>query len=310
MQKRKLQVFVSSTFIDLKEERQSAVEAILNAGHIPAGMELFKAGDESQWNIIKDWIEESDVYMLIVGGRYGSIEPKSGKSYTQLEYEYAIELEKPFFAIVLKDDWTDKKAKKKGVKIEDIKEVHNLSKLQEFKATVLKKIVKFAEDLKDIKLAVGESLNEMSRRDNLKGWVKADDTDYSSISEELARLSRENSELKSQLIELNKEDKINGMEISEMIEYLKNIKVENSIRLIYPSEGVAYRPTNLLELLMSLWKNMPSIDTNQITRQEELLSLINLNLIKQDATMTENGSRIITYILKNDIEWRKFITLN
>jgi hypothetical protein len=78
MQKRKLQVFVSSTFIDLKEERQSAVEAILNAGHIPAGMELFKAGDESQWNIIKDWIEESDVYMLILGGRYGSIESKSG----------------------------------------------------------------------------------------------------------------------------------------------------------------------------------------------------------------------------------------
>lgn len=213
-QKRKLQVFVSSTFIDLKEERQSAVEAILNAGHIPAGMELFKAGDESQWNIIKDWIEESDVYMLIVGGRYGSIEPKSGKSYTQLEYEYAIDLGKPFFAIVIKDDWTDKKAKKKGVKIEDFKEVHNLSKLQEFKATVLTKIVKFAEDLKDIKLAVGESLNEMSRRENLKGWVKADDTDYSSISEELARLSKENSELKSQLDEINKEERINGMTLS------------------------------------------------------------------------------------------------
>lgn len=44
----------------------------------------------------KNWIEESDVYMLILGGRYGSIEPKSGKSYTQLEYEYALELGKPF----------------------------------------------------------------------------------------------------------------------------------------------------------------------------------------------------------------------
>ena len=83
MQKRKLQVFVSSTYTDLKEERQAAVEAILNAGHIPAGMELFAAGDQSQWHVIQDWIRESDVYLLILGGRYGSVEPSSGKSYTQ-----------------------------------------------------------------------------------------------------------------------------------------------------------------------------------------------------------------------------------
>jgi len=44
---KKLQVFVSSTYRDLKPERQAAVEAILKAGHIPAGMELFSAGSES-----------------------------------------------------------------------------------------------------------------------------------------------------------------------------------------------------------------------------------------------------------------------
>ena len=51
-QKKKLQVFVSSTYTDLREERQAAVEAILTAGHIPAGMELFAAGDETQVNVI------------------------------------------------------------------------------------------------------------------------------------------------------------------------------------------------------------------------------------------------------------------
>ncbi|PBO90032.1 hypothetical protein CI711_19850 [Shigella boydii] len=45
---RKFQVFISSTFTDLIEERQAAVSAILTAGHIPAGMELFKPGDRSQ----------------------------------------------------------------------------------------------------------------------------------------------------------------------------------------------------------------------------------------------------------------------
>jgi hypothetical protein len=83
--KKRLQVFVSSTFIDLRDERQAAVEAILSAGHIPAGMELFAAGDESQMEVIKGWIDQSDVYLLILGGRYGSIEPKTGKSYVELE---------------------------------------------------------------------------------------------------------------------------------------------------------------------------------------------------------------------------------
>ena len=50
---RKYQVFVSSTFDDMRAERQAAVEAILEAGHIPAGMELFTAGDESQLETIK-----------------------------------------------------------------------------------------------------------------------------------------------------------------------------------------------------------------------------------------------------------------
>lgn len=88
---RKLQVFVSSTYVDLVQERQAAVEAILEAGHIPAGMELFAAGDDEQMKVIRNWIDDSDVYMLIIGGRYGSVEKQSGKSYTQLEYEYAVE---------------------------------------------------------------------------------------------------------------------------------------------------------------------------------------------------------------------------
>lgn len=62
----KLQVFISSTFQDLTKDRQAAVEAILKSGHIPAGMELFTAGDKSQWEVIQRWITDSDVYMLIL----------------------------------------------------------------------------------------------------------------------------------------------------------------------------------------------------------------------------------------------------
>ncbi len=67
-----------------KNNKKLSIKAILDAGHIPAGMELFKAGNESQLKTIYKWINESDVYMLILSGRYGSIESNSGKSYTQL----------------------------------------------------------------------------------------------------------------------------------------------------------------------------------------------------------------------------------
>ena len=120
MANKKMQVFVSSTYNDLQDERQSAVEAILKAGHIPAGMELFAAGDESQLEVIKQWIEQSDIFMLILGARYGSVEPNSKKSYIQLEYEYAVELNKPLFAAVMSDEYRKEKVQSEG---EDVLEL-------------------------------------------------------------------------------------------------------------------------------------------------------------------------------------------
>src|SRR2546422_1087724 len=115
--RKKLQVFVSSTFSDLLQERQAAVEAILTAGHIPAGMELFTSGNESQMEVINQWIDESDVYLLILGGRYGSVELRTGKSYVHLEYEYALNKNKPLFACVVKDSAQEKRVKDYGIAV-------------------------------------------------------------------------------------------------------------------------------------------------------------------------------------------------
>lgn len=43
----KYQVFVSSTYVDLIEERKEITQAILEANCIPAGMELFPASNKS-----------------------------------------------------------------------------------------------------------------------------------------------------------------------------------------------------------------------------------------------------------------------
>jgi histidinol phosphatase-like PHP family hydrolase len=88
MQK-KFQVFVSSTYEDLVEERQDALKSILDLGHIPAGMEGFFAADQEQFEYIKKIIDECDYYVLIIAGRYGSVD-ETELSYTEKEYDYAV----------------------------------------------------------------------------------------------------------------------------------------------------------------------------------------------------------------------------
>ena len=87
-QSRRYQVFVSSTFADLQEERQRVLHALLELGCFPAGMEFFPADSSDAWNFIASMIDDSDYYVLILGGRYGSLTP-DGVSFTQAEYEYA-----------------------------------------------------------------------------------------------------------------------------------------------------------------------------------------------------------------------------
>ena len=93
MEKR-YQVFISSTFRDLVQERQEVLKAVLEIDHMPAGMELFPAADDAAWQLIKDVIDGSDYYVVIIGGRYGSLDD-TGIGYTEKEYDYAVSQKKP-----------------------------------------------------------------------------------------------------------------------------------------------------------------------------------------------------------------------
>jgi hypothetical protein len=198
--KKKLQVFMSSTYTDMLVERQAAVEAILRSGHIPAGMELFAAGDESQWETIRRWIDDSDVFMLILGGRYGSIDSKTGKSYIQLEYEYATENKKPLFAAVISQTFLDAKVRSLGaIAIE----TDHGTMLKAFRELVTSKICRFFSDPNELKLIVFESLSNFERNDGLSGWIRGTDViDPKSTIEEISRLQTENIALRSQLSDL------------------------------------------------------------------------------------------------------------
>ncbi len=208
--KKKLQIFISSTYTDLLEERQAAVQAILKAGHIPAGMELFTAGDISQMETIKRWIDTSDIYMLILGGRYGSIEPSTSISYTEIEYSYAESKNIPLFAVVITENAIEKKVKKQG---SAIIETDNSDKLKAFRKKILSKTSSFFHDSSDIKLAIYESVNDFQDRYDFKGWVSGE---YAKTEEDLEKTTTMHEYINSLEAQVKKLEKQVSLETSHL----------------------------------------------------------------------------------------------
>src|SRR4051794_40626696 len=96
---RRYQVFVSSTVIDLSEERLEVMKALLELDCIPCGMEYFPAASEESWTYVASLIDQCDYYVVIVGGRYGSM-TGDGISFTQKEYLYALSRDIPCLAFI------------------------------------------------------------------------------------------------------------------------------------------------------------------------------------------------------------------
>ncbi|MFC3745174.1 DUF4062 domain-containing protein [Paenibacillus sp. GCM10012306] len=196
--RKKLQVFISSTFNDLIEERQAAVQAILRAGHIPAGMELIFKYNKTE--LTKKWIQESDIFILILGGYYGPLLPDESLSYTHSEYDYAGELGKPRFAFVL----TDEALRQKPY---DFVVMENYPELQAFKQSVMEQVPIFhVESEPHIHMVIRDLLPEYARRDDLSGWVSGKEIpDVQRLSEENAELLKENARLQAELEKIKKE---------------------------------------------------------------------------------------------------------
>lgn len=192
---------------------------------------MFTAGDESQWETITRWIDESDVYMLILGGRYGATHPKTGISYTEMEYDYAFSKGKPVFAVVINESALDERVKAHG---RSILEVDHPDRLKKFRKKVLSRISTFFSDTKDIKLAVHETIPVIEQKHDLPGWVSGSEvTDTKTLVDELKRLVDENKRLQKDLkeaqaiIEKAKTKSKNPVDdFDEVVEILTNIDLD------------------------------------------------------------------------------------
>lgn len=163
--KKKYQVFISSTYRDLTEERAAVMQCLLEMNCIPVGMEQFPASNMKQMDYIKMMLDDCDYYILILAGRYGTLD-FDGVGFTEKEYVYAIENNIPVMSFVISDVGTLASAKCEATD-------ERRKKLEAFRAKVCDgKLVKFYDDIGSLKAAVAVSLNRCIQDCPAVGWVR------------------------------------------------------------------------------------------------------------------------------------------
>jgi hypothetical protein len=184
------QVFVSSTFTDLKEERAEVIQALWELDCIPTGMEAFVASNESQWAVIKRVIDECDYYVLILGGRYGSVAPE-GLSYTEKEYRYAKSIGLPVLAFVHADPQKIAVGKSES-------EAGQRAKLEAFRAGVMAEHpIRAWSSAAELGGLVSRSLVRETKVTPRPGWIRNDGTSPIALLEQINKLTQENADLRA-----------------------------------------------------------------------------------------------------------------
>lgn len=263
-------MFVSSTYDDLQEERKAVIEALLQMNCFPVGMEYFNAADDSQWDVISSLIDECDYYVLIVAGRYGSIDEASGKSYTQKEYEYATKQGVPVISFVHSD-----------INLLPSGKVDSdpalVTKLNDFKDEISKKLWQKWDNKDSLASAVVLSLNKLIRSKPRTGWVR-----YASLpaeaNKQILALKEENETLKARLKQVEDEDP-KGIEVFQQGDDVVIVTV-----------SYYYGRRKYLKVKLT-WNRIVSIIAPILVDEssEEKMKSVFIDSIREDILKADNG---------------------
>ncbi|MGE4296543.1 MAG: DUF4062 domain-containing protein [Desulfovibrionaceae bacterium] len=188
----KYQIFVSSTYADLRNARRKVMDAISSLQHFPVGMELFSADNDGQWDVITRTIDESDYYVVIIGHRYGSV-ADDGISYTEKEYDYAVKKGIPVLAFIRSRDIATTPAERDSD--------HCMSEMLDrfIEKATKNKMCDFWEMDDELSTKVVVALAKIFSGKPRTGWVRSDNAISPALSEEMAELSRENRALRDEV---------------------------------------------------------------------------------------------------------------
>lgn len=193
MAEKKYQVFISSTYSDLIDERRKILDILLMADCIPAGMEAFVATDVEQFEVIKKVIDLCDYYAPIIGKRYGSINPVTGLSYTEMEYEYAKQQQIPVLVFAI-DETVELPADKIEV---DPNKIESLKRFRQNAMT--NRLVSLWKSPDELTAALAISIMRAKNEIDRLGWQRAANYDETTLLRDVIYLQKENLQLKNDL---------------------------------------------------------------------------------------------------------------
>lgn len=161
-------------------------------GDFPVQMESFPAADDGQFSFIKTLIDQCDYYVLVIGGRYGTVSA-DGLSYTHKEYRYAEEKGIPVLVIIHDD--RGKIPVNKSEKSED-----GRKKLDAFITEVTEDRIRTTWSNSDqLKLRVREALENAKATKPRVGWVRGDTVASFKVLEELNEVRRQNEKYRKEI---------------------------------------------------------------------------------------------------------------
>jgi SAM-dependent methyltransferase len=163
---KRYQVFVSSTYQDLQAERFEVVKTLLEMSCIPVSMEFYTAADEDHWSVTRRLIEESDYLIVIVAGKYGSINAE-GMSHTEAEYRHALAVNKPILGFVHEDPTS-----LPGTRIE-LDDPVARKRLEEFRSLVETRLCTKWSNAVELARKVATSLGSLMQQHPGRGWIRA-----------------------------------------------------------------------------------------------------------------------------------------
>lgn len=119
--------FISSTFLDLRTERKTVTDLFKRLNIIPQALDTQPASNNSSKSEIIKGIQQSDFVVLIVGGRYGTINnsftDSNAISITQWEYNLALKYNKPIIAMIKNNPTETDNNEEKSAKLELFKKI-------------------------------------------------------------------------------------------------------------------------------------------------------------------------------------------
>ena len=186
------------------------LQTLLEADCIPAGMELFPASDDEKFELIKRVIDLCDYYVVIVGGRYGSVDAQEQLSYTEMEFDYAVKTKKPVLGFLHGDP-----GKLPGEKL-DLSAGHR-KKLDAFRAKIEQKMVKYWHEPRDLPGQVALAIMQIRKTHPAEGWIRAGQAMTPEIKAELAELRARVRELNAEL-EADTKRQGNVIDPSELVQ--------------------------------------------------------------------------------------------